>query len=184
MLRSPWSPMESLGPNYQHMAALWSALAPLDGFASQAVPSLELRETEDSLLITVTLPGQDLRDVQVQATPHSLMLVGQQQRGYQDRYGYSAGYAQFQHTIPLPVPVQDDQMQVAFQGELLVVTLPKARQQPFWRSPTQKLGTALEDWTLIDEVKHQGHRLGRGWRQFKQWLGRQLHRIGDLLLQD
>ncbi|MBD0337449.1 MAG: hypothetical protein ICV62_18335, partial [Cyanobacteria bacterium Co-bin13] len=98
MVESPWSPMGSLGPNYQHMAALWSALAPLDGFASQAVPSLELRETEDSLMVTASLPGQDLRDVQVQATPYSLTLTGQQQRSYQDRYGYSTGYGQFQHT--------------------------------------------------------------------------------------
>jgi HSP20 family protein len=181
MLRSPWSPMGSLGPHYQNMAALWSALAPFDGFASQALSSLELRETEDSLVVTALLPGLDLRDVQVEATPYSLTLLGQHR--YCDRSGYSAGYGQFQQTIPLPVPVQDDRVQVAFQGEMLIVTLPKAR-QAFWRSPTQRLGNAPENWTLVDEVKHQGRRLGRSWQQFKQWLGRQLHRLGDRLLQD
>lgn len=173
-------------PDYRQMAALWSALAPLEGLARVSpLPALELRQTADSLVVTARLPGYDPAHVRIQATPHSLTFTGQQPLSAASAYGSLVGLEQFQHTIPLPVAVQEHRLQVIFQEDTIVVTLPRANGWAWRRSPSRpQTVPTLEAWTLGDEVKYQGGRVAKGWRQLRQWLGRQLQKLGTRLSAD
>lgn len=181
---SPWSQNPS-DIRYRQMEALWSVLAPLGEMGEASLlPALELRETEDSVVVTATLPGVDLCQVQVQASTHSLTLGGHQQTRHASSYGYSLSYEQFQHTIPLPVAVQEQKAQVAFQGDRIVITLPKASWWGLRHTASRPAVPTLEPWTLRDEIVYQGHRLGRSWQQLKWWVGQQLRRLSDRFLED
>lgn len=170
---------------HREMEALWSALAPMGAMGgAYLLPALELRETENSVVVTAMLPGVDPRQVQIQATARSLTIGGHQQTCHASPYSYSLEYEQFQHTIPLPAAVQEQKAHVAFQGDTVVITLPKAKRWGLGSSISRSSVPTLEPWTLRDEIVYQGHRLGRSWQRLKQWVGRQLHRLGDRFSED
>jgi HSP20 family molecular chaperone IbpA len=179
--------MWDLGMAQAQMDAITSALMPL-GLSSSGrlqLPSVELQETADTVIVTAFLPGVDPQEVQLKVTPRSLTFYGQRRTGYRSALAYGVGLDHFQQTIPLPAKVQDRQTQVAYHQGAIVVTLQKARGfWSGWSEPTPQPASPLHDWTLMDEIRHQGERLGRGWRQFKHWLGHRLQRFGNQLLRD
>jgi HSP20 family molecular chaperone IbpA len=132
------------------------------------VPSIELQETAQTLVITAFLPGIQPEAVQVRATPTTLTFFGQ--RSWRDRHpvGYGLGLRQFQQTVNLPVRARDDNVQVAYDQGAVVVTLPKAN----------------APWSQIPDWQHQRQRLAQGWRRAKGWLGRTLRTWGDRLLEE
>lgn len=186
-------------PDYRQLEALWSALAPFGEPAiGQSLPLIELRQSEDDVIITATLPGIAPEAVQVQAQTHSLTLLGQQSVDRPSFYGHSVSYKAFQHTLPLPVPVRADQVQVLLQDGSLIITLPKARTWTrgarLMQGMSQRLtGRVAEGSTPLAEpavaswlrtLRGQSNQLGQRWRQLKRWMGQQLHRLGDHLLED
>ncbi|PSN19793.1 hypothetical protein C7271_05475 [filamentous cyanobacterium CCP5] len=163
MNRYPGGSMLTLYPNA--VSPLFST--PFERLATATFPAIELRETADEIVVTACLPGVDPRDIQVQADDRSLVFYGQQRRQLRNHYRYTTSYEQFQHVIPLPAAVSDRQMQVAYRGDRLIVTLPKAS-QPL-RSVAQNL-------------QAQGQTLRRYWQQAKTWLGHRLQAWAERLL--
>ena len=187
MPSTSWQSMWNIGLAQAQMEAITSALMPvgLSTIGRMQLPSVELQETSDAVVVTAFLPGVDPRDVQLRITPHSLTFYGQRQTGYRNTFAYGLGLDQFQQTIPLPARVRDHQTQVAYRQGAIVVTLQKAK--GFWSGWSQPSATGLSqghDWTLVDDLRHQGQRLGQGWRRFKHWLGHRLQRFGNQLLND
>lgn len=127
------------------MMALWAALAPLQPLAPEPPPELppeplallplaqsllrlELRETADSCIVTVVAPGYDTAGLEVQATANSLTIASRQAS---DR-SPTAALEAFRQTLALPQPVQPGLLQVALQGETMVVSLPKLQPKQRW----------------------------------------------------
>jgi HSP20 family protein len=152
--------MWSLGAAQAQMNAIAAALMPLGLSASGRVqvPSVEIEDTVDALVVTAFLPGVEPQAVRVRATKDSLTFSGQRQSGYRSPLIQSLGINYFQQTVPLPERVLDRQVQVAYQGGAIVVTLPKAK-----------------GW---------GQRLMRGWQRVRVGLGRLLKTWGQRLLED
>jgi HSP20 family molecular chaperone IbpA len=134
----PGSPVNSLQSGQHQMMALWAALAPLQPLAPeppppQPLPCLELRETTDSCIVTVVVPGYDPACLEVQATANSLTVICRQ---LSDRAAPATIPFQqavpFQQTLALPQPVWPNQLQVALQDKTLVVTLPKVKAAKRW----------------------------------------------------
>jgi HSP20 family molecular chaperone IbpA len=153
---APWS----LGAAQAQMDAIAAALMPLGWSAAGRlqVPSIEIEETDSALVITAFLPGVDPRAVRVRASARALTFSGQRQSGYRSPLAAGLGLNYFQQTVPLPMPVLDRHMQVAYQAGAIVVTLPKQRpwlQQVF-----------------------------RGWQRARAWLGQTLTAWGRRLLED
>lgn len=145
-------------------------LLPFERMVTATIPAIELRETEDSVIVTAHLPGVDPQDIEVRANGHSLTFLGQQHRHLRNHYRYTVSYEQFQHTIPLPVAVRDSQVQVTFGADDVRVTLPKAR-------ATGSVGAAP-----LKTLSQTGQQLARRWRQTKSWLGHRLQGWGRRLL--
>lgn len=197
----PWQTLDWQAANYRQLEALWSALVPFSTASSQALPLIEMRQSEDAVVVCATLPGIAPEAVRVEAQPHSLVLRGQQAANSFGMGGYSASYSTFEHTLPLPVAVRAEQMQVLLQGQSLIITLPKARGWgrsrrlgelirkvaggfPELSFPLGAANTALASPLWQERVYSQRQRLGQRWRQLKRWAGQQLHRLGDRLLED
>jgi HSP20 family protein len=187
MPMTSWQSIWDLGMAQAQRDAITSALMPvgLSPSGRLQVPSIELQETADSIVVTAFLPGIEPQDVQLKVTPRSLTFYGQRQTAYRSSLIQGVGFNQFQQTIPLPVKVQDRQTQVAYRQGAIVVTLRKARGfWAGWAAPAPEENSSLHDWTLMDDIRHQGQRLSQGWRQFKHWLGHRLQRFGNRLLSD
>ncbi|PZV00134.1 MAG: hypothetical protein DCF32_18060 [Leptolyngbya sp.] len=145
--------MWSLGAAQAQMNAIAAALMPLGLSPSGRIqlPSIEIDDTADALVVTAFLPGVEPQAVQVRATAKSLTFSGQRQSGYRSPLIQSLGINYFQQTVPLPERVLDRQVQVAYQGGAIVVTLPKAkgwgqRLMQGWQRARVKLGLALKAW--------------------------------------
>jgi HSP20 family protein len=152
--------MWNLGAAQAQMDAIAAALMPL-GVAPSGrvqVPSVEIEDTADALVVTAFLPGVEPQAVQMRATKIALTFSGQRQSGYRSPLGQGLGINYFQQTIPLPARVIDRQMQVAYRGGAIVVTLPKDK-----------------GW---------GQQLGQRWQRTRAWLGQILKALSQRLLQD
>ena len=176
--------LSSLGnlPSDSWLNPLWS-FSPFMSLTN-GIGAVELQETGDAVIVTADFPGIHPHDIDVAVSPETLILSGQQQTEYRRNYGYAMGYRQFQHAIPLPTQVQDNQMQTAVQGNQLVITLQKAGHSGRIRHVTPHTAMPNYSGTLVDEARHQGQRLSQSWRQAKRWLGQQLQKAGDRLLED
>lgn len=187
MPMTSWQSLWDLGMAQAQMDAVASALLPVSMSTSgrMQLPSIELQETAKEVVVIAFLPGVEPQDVQLRVTPRSLTLFGQRRTGYRSPLSYGLGINQFQQTVPLPAKVNDSQTQVAYRQGAIVITLQKAG--GFWSGWSHSMpgsDTSRQDWTLADEVRHQGQRLSTGWRQFKHWLGHRLQRFGNQLLKD
>lgn len=128
-----WSSVWDLTAAQAQLDAITAALMPLDRAPSGRlqVPSVEIQATEDAVIVTAFLPGIDPQAVQVRASTTGITFFGQRQSGYRRDLSYGISLNHFQHSVPLPAPVQDGAMQVAYAQGAIVVTLPKRK--PLWR---------------------------------------------------
>ncbi|MEY3300404.1 MAG: Hsp20/alpha crystallin family [Cyanobacteriota bacterium] len=125
-----WSSVWDLAAAQAQLEAISAALMPLDIAPSGRVrvPSVELQETSEQVIVTAFLPGvSDPRSVQVRASATGLTFLGQRMSGYHHPWSDSLSINHFQHSVPLPVPVQDRKMRVTYAQGAIVVTLPKRR---------------------------------------------------------
>jgi HSP20 family protein len=185
MPMATWQSMWDMGLAQAQMEAITSALMPVDLSASgrMQLPSIEVQETADTLVVTAFLPGVAPRDVQLKVTPRSLTFYGQRQTTYRRAASYGLGLDRFQQTIPLPTNVDDRQTQMAYRQGAIIVTLQKAKGfWPFGLS-AQSLAGNRPYKTLTNTLKQQGQRVAQGWRQAKHWLGHRLQRLGQYLSQ-
>ncbi|HSM82938.1 MAG TPA: Hsp20/alpha crystallin family protein [Nodosilinea sp.] len=152
--QQPFSPpLWTLGAAQAQMDAIAAALMPLGVAASGRVqvPSIEIDITAAALVVTAFLPGVDPQAVRVRATGKTLIFSGQRRAGHPGLGVAGLGLNYFQHTVPLPVPVRDRQMQVTVRDGALVVTLPRAlgwrqRLSQGWQRLRQQLGQTLKTW--------------------------------------
>lgn len=138
-----WSSVWDLAAAQAQLDAITAALMPLEVSPSGRVqvPSVELQETENTVIVTAFLPGVDPRVVQVRASATGITFLGQRQSGYVQPLGAGASLNHFQHTVPLPAPVQDRAMQVSYVQGAIVVTLPKRKS--LWQQGIETLGNGI-----------------------------------------
>lgn len=143
------------------MNAISAALMPLDIAPSGRVqvPSVELQETPDHILVTAFLPGVDPQQVQVRASATSLTFFGQRQRAYHRPLHYGISLNHFQHTVPLPAPVQDRSVQVTYAQGAIIVSLPK-RRPLWWKGWTVLKNRWLWLWSKIAPSRPAPHPMG------------------------
>lgn len=91
-------------------------------------PAVELKDTEDNLIVRVEIPGVEAQDLDVQVTRGSVAIRGEYRREQQAQRGLFRSefrYGKFQRVVGLPVAVQNDQVQAEFKNGVLTLTLPK-----------------------------------------------------------
>lgn len=121
-----------------------AALMPLDWAppGRLQMPAVEIQDTQDAVIVTAFLPGVDPQAVQVRASATGITFLGQRQSGYRQPFGDGISINYFQHSVPLPAPVQDWAMQVSYSQGAMVVTLPKRK--PLWQRGWNTLKTAYQ----------------------------------------
>ena len=95
------------------------------------VPRVDVRETEQALIVQAELPGVDERDVEIEFADNVLTIRGEKklerteeekEKGY---YLMERNYGAFLRRIAMPVEVDENAVEAKFDKGVLTITLPK-----------------------------------------------------------
>ncbi|MDM9380305.1 Hsp20/alpha crystallin family protein [Chlorogloeopsis sp. ULAP01] len=128
-----WQPFQEMETIRRQMDRMFDELAGVNReFMTTWTPAIELEDTEDNLILRVEIPGVEGKDLDVQVARESVYIAGEtrheskiEERGY---FRSEFRYGNFQRTIPLPIPIKNDQVQAEFKNGILNLTLPKAEE--------------------------------------------------------
>ena len=110
------------------------------------MPAVEVRESDNNLVVSAELPGLSEKDVKIEATPEGLIIEGERRREYTGEEGgiqrSERSYGRFWRLIPLPEGANVENAKASFENGVLEVTIPvpesqeKRRQIPISGSGT------------------------------------------------
>jgi HSP20 family protein len=93
------------------------------------VPSIELKDTNENLILRTEIPGVEGKDLEVRVARQAISISGQTQYEHEaEERGYwrsELRYGKFQRLIPLPVPVKNEDVKAEFKNGILTLILPK-----------------------------------------------------------
>jgi len=132
----PWGPFGQLNPFRGETDRFWDKFfteRPFGrAFSEEWSPSVDISETEDKLLIKAELPGLEAKDVNISISGNLLTIKGEKKKEEEEKdehHHYIERYVgTFQRSFRLPVNVQADKIEAAFDKGVLNVTLPKVEE--------------------------------------------------------
>ncbi len=98
------------------------------------IPSVDIAETEQEVLVRAELPGISKEDLDLEVRPEELILVGQvrhekEEGGPEETYHRRERvWQRFERRIPLPVEVKTEDVKARLENGVLEVHLPKAEE--------------------------------------------------------
>jgi len=125
MLR--WDPFGEMKP-------LWSGES-----AAAYAPAFEVKETKDSFVFRVDLPGVKEQDVQVTTTGNRLTITGKREGEKEEKedtyYTYERSYGSFTRVFTLPEQADLAHVKAELKGGELTVVIPKTAEAVAKRIP-------------------------------------------------
>jgi HSP20 family protein len=94
-------------------------------------PAVDVRETEDEILVYADLPGVEKDDIQLEVKNHTLFLTGRRKPFSSADSGWlrrEAPYGQFFRAFSLSADVKASQVTANFKSGVLEIHLPKAEE--------------------------------------------------------
>lgn len=132
-----WQPFREMQDMQREMNRLFEdMLAPSsrgDGINAAFSPAAELEETEDSYKVKLEVPGMEPDDIEIEATAEAISIKGerkieqQQEDGGMTRSEFR--YGRFQRVIPLPRPIDNQNVSAEYKNGILHLTLPKSEDE-------------------------------------------------------
>ena len=93
------------------------------------MPSVDMIDKKDKIIIKAELPGVDKKDIDVSVTDHTLTIKGttstdeEEEKGDYYRHEISAG--SFERVLVIPANVDTENVKAKFRNGVLKLTLPK-----------------------------------------------------------
>ena len=128
---SPVSPLASLLTLSRDFDRLFDSTWAAAKADSQVAftPVAELRETKDSVSVSLELPGVNRKDVSITFHDGVLAVAGERRQETEVKEGESfrteRSYGRFERQVELAAPVDAEKISAAFKDGVLTVTLPK-----------------------------------------------------------
>lgn len=139
--RREWSPASSMADPWDFSLSPWSMMRrfseDVDRFFGGSrdagetgvwSPSIEVREKDNSLVVSADLPGLTKEDVKVEVNEDGLCIQGERKQHHEEkREGYyrsERSYGTFSRIIPLPEGANAEQAKANFKDGVLEVTVP------------------------------------------------------------
>ena len=107
-------------------------LAPWSSWETEAFhPRIDVRETDDAVLVTAEMPGLEEKDFELNLTGDLLTLKGEKRHEHEEKgedaiHRVERSYGSFQRAIQLPCEVAEEQATADYRRGVLTVKLPKA----------------------------------------------------------
>ncbi len=101
----------------------------LETGVSAFTPRVDIVEDEKAIQVSVELPGVDEDDIDVAFSDDMLTISGEKREEKETReksyYQLERSYGSFQRIVPIPQPVDADEVKAVFKHGVLEITLPK-----------------------------------------------------------
>ena len=127
-----WEPFREMESLQKRMNRLFERLMPIggDGFAElDFMPSAEMEETKDEILLKLEVPGLEAKDLDIQVTETSVSIAGERKSETKtEEKGMVRSefhYGKFERVIPLPTHIQNNNVKAEYKNGILTLTLPK-----------------------------------------------------------
>ena len=132
----PWRPFRGVSTLRREMDDLWSRFlgeTPFSRtFTEEWLPSADISETKDKLLIKAELPGLDAKDIDVSVSGDLLNIKGEKKKEEEEKdehhHFVERYYGAFQRSFRLPVNIQSDKIDATFDKGILNISLPKSEE--------------------------------------------------------
>jgi len=133
---TPWRPFE-FDRVRREMDRLWDSF--LEGRPVRRVeddrewlPSVDVSETKNDLVIKAELPGLDTKDIDISMNNGYLTIKGEKKHEKEEKdenyHVIERSYGSFTRSVRLPREVQSDKITASFKNGILKITLPKSEE--------------------------------------------------------
>ena len=130
-----WEPFRDLVSTHDHFNQLFNETF-ARSFGDQKevspqtwVPPVDIRETEDSLILKAELPGIKPDDVEIRVEDNTLYLKGERkfEREVKEEnlHRVERSYGTFSRSFSLPSSIDSDKVKAEYQNGVLTLTMPK-----------------------------------------------------------
>ncbi len=130
-----WEPFSEIDSLQKEMNRLLDSLAPrtTNGWSSAFVPAAEMEETPEAIHLKLEVPGMDAKDIELQVSAEAVSISGERKSETKtEAKGTTRSefrYGSFRRVIPLPVRVQNTNVNAEYKDGILNLTLPKAEEE-------------------------------------------------------
>lgn len=124
-----WSPWQELENMNRQLSRLLEDTQGVTSETGQWMPIVDIRETDDALLVQAELPGIDKKDIQLEVRDGVLTISGE--RRYEkdvkeeNVHRVERAYGKFSRSFSLPSNVDADKVDATMKNGVLEVRLPK-----------------------------------------------------------
>ena len=138
-----WKPFRELTPfsdfdrMRREMERVWDTF--LEGDARKEskkdsvwLPSVDVSETKNDVVVKAELPGMDPKDIEVTLSDGHLMIKGQKKHEKEEKdedyHFVERSYGSFVRAVHLPKEVKHDKISASYKNGVLKVVLPKSEE--------------------------------------------------------
>ena len=138
-----WKPFRDLAPfsdfdrMRREMERVWDTF--LEGDARKEskkdsvwLPSVDVSETKNDVVVKAELPGMDPKDIEVTLSDGHLMIKGQKKHEKEEKdedyHFVERSYGSFVRAVHLPKEVKHDKISASYKNGVLKVVLPKSEE--------------------------------------------------------
>lgn len=126
-----WNPFDEMERMQQDMGRIFGRLG-MRGRGEAVMPTVEVYQTDQEVVVKAELPGMQPDGVQVEITEDSVHLSGefkQEDEIKEDNYFRSERqYGSFERMIPLPNRIKDGEAKASFKHGVLEIRAPLAEE--------------------------------------------------------
>lgn len=105
---------------------------PLGAMTGHVVPTVDISETDDDVIIKADIPGMDESDLDVSIVDNTLTIRGEKkqetERSGRTHHVLERSYGSFSRAMQLPVAVDADKVRATYRKGVLEIALPKKEQ--------------------------------------------------------
>ena len=95
----------------------------------ERVPAVDVRETDEEVVVTAELPGLDAKDLEVTLEKDTLVLKGEKKLEHEEKkenyIHRERSYGSFHRAVALPCGVKGEEIKASYDKGVLVIHLPK-----------------------------------------------------------
>ncbi|MFP4085561.1 MAG: Hsp20/alpha crystallin family protein [Desulfobacteraceae bacterium] len=128
----PWKAFNEIGRLRRDMDDVWRGFfgTPMtESMESVWIPSIDVSETDENLLVKAELPGLEAEDIDIDVSGNVLTIKGEkrteEEKEEENFYSRERYFGSFQRAIQLPADVNTEKVDATFRNGVLNITLPK-----------------------------------------------------------
>ena len=127
-----WQPFQEMETLRRQMDQMFDELAGFQRGESANLtwkPAVELEDAGEQLILRAEIPGVEAKDLDIDVSRDAVAIRGENryEKKIEDKGFFRSEfrYGKFERVIPLPVEIENEQVQAEFKNGILTLNLPK-----------------------------------------------------------